>query len=172
MKKIIAGLMLALFLLPTICFADGLPKVAIIPFNNQSPRQVVSDGEIDQIRDIIEIDIKQTGKFKAFTRTEIDKLLEEIKFDQSGLVDPATAAKYGKMIGAQYLVLGTITGLGTKTGSQYIANLSLRMIEVETAEIFLAGRGKGESKRSAFEALEKAAEDALTGKRGMLTMMR
>ena len=46
------------------------------------------------------------------------------------------------------------------------------MVEVETARIFLAGRGSGKSKGDVYEALEKAAEDALNGKRGMLTMMR
>ena len=106
------------------------------------------------------------------SRTEIDRLVDEIKLDnESGLINPATAAQYGKMIGAQYLILGTVTGLG-KRGSETVANLSLRMIEVETAEIYLSGRGKGKSRDGASDALEKAAKDALNGELGMLTMMR
>ena len=173
MKKLTAILMLfAFFVLPLTCSAAGKPSVAVIPFSDQSPRKgTVNDMDMENIRADIEIDIVQTGKFRSLTRTEIEKLLDEIKFDNSGLVDPATAAKYGKMVGAQYLVLGTVNGLGTKKGSKYSASVSLRMIEVETAEIFLAGRGSGEAK-SPSEALQKAANDALHGQRGMLTMMR
>ncbi len=167
-------LMFALFVMPSSCLAvsSGKPTVAVIPFSNQSPRQgIVSESDINNVREDVETDIVQTGKFRSLTRTEINRLLDEIKFDNSGLVDPSTAAKYGKMVGAQYLVLGTLTGLGTKKGNQYVAHLSLRMIEVETAEIFLAGRGTGQSS-DAYEALQKAANDALNGQRGMLTMLR
>lgn len=175
-RKFIAVMMFSImFVFSLSCSAasSGKPSVAVIPFSNQSPRPgIVNEGDMNAIRADVETDIVQTGKFRSLTRTEIEKLLEEIKFDNSGLVDPATAARYGKMVGAQYLVLGTVTGLGTKKGNQYVAHLSLRMIEVETAEIFLAGRGTGQSKSDAFEALQKAANDALTGQRGMLTMLR
>ena len=173
-KKIFLMLsFLALIILPTACFAAGKPTVAVIPFSDQSPRQgIINESSINIVRENVETDIVQTGKFRSLTRTEINRLLDEIKFDNSGLVDPATAAKYGKMVGAQYLVLGTVNGLGTKKGNQYVAYVSLRMIEVETAEIFLAGRGSGKSKRDVFEALQNAANDALNGQRGMLTMMR
>ena len=124
-------------------------------------------------RKYVEEEICDPHRFQPVLRTpeDIQKVLDSIKFDHSGLVDPATAAQYGKMLGAQYLVLGTITGISTK-GNETIAHLSLRMIEVERAVIFLAGRGSGKSKGDIHEALEKAAEDALNGKRGMLTMMR
>jgi len=147
--------------------------VAVVPFDNQSARQGSDslDNALETARSNIEIDIVQTGRFDPLDRTQLQKLLDEIKFNQTALVDPATAAQYGKMVGAQYLVLGTVTGL-SKQGSDMVAHLTLRMIEVETARIFLAGRGSGKSKGDVHTALEKAAEDALNGKRGMLTMMR
>ena len=173
MKKFfMAFVLLAVIILPT-AYLEAAPRVAVIPFDNQSARQnnPSVDSILEQARSNVEIDIVQTGKFDPLDRTQINKLLDEIKFDHSALVDPATAAQYGKMVGAQYLVLGTVTGLTSK-GNEMIAHLSLRMIEVETARIFLAGRGSGKSKGDMSEAMEKAAEDALTGKRGMLTMMR
>ena len=165
--------LLTIILLPTISFAAA-PRVAVLPFDNKSARQNTPAVEsvLEDARANIEIDIVQTGRFDSLSRTDIQRLLDEIKFDQSALVDPSTAARYGKMVGAQYLVLGTVTGL-TNNGREVVAHLSLRMIEVETARIYLAGRGDGISKKGdANEALSKAAEDALNGKRGMLTMMR
>ena len=165
--------LLALLLLPLNLAEAALPRVAVVPFDNQSARKGTSDmeGIIEQIRSNVEVDIVQTGKFDPLTRTQLQQLLDEIKLDQTALIDPATAAKYGKMVGAQYLVLGTVTGLSNK-GGEMIAHLSLRMIEVETARIYLAGRGSGSSKGDVETALEKAADEALNGKRGMLTMMR
>ena len=165
-------LVLALIILPTN-YLEAAPRVAVVPFDNQSARQGSDslDNAFETARSNVEIDIVQTGRFDSLDRTQLQKLLDEIKFNQTALVDPATAAQYGKMVGAQYLVLGTVTGL-SKQGNEMVAHLTLRMIEVETAGIYLAGRGSGKSKGDIHTALEKAAEDALTGKRGMLTMMR
>ena len=168
------GLMclLAIIILP-INHLEAAPRVAVVPFDNQSARQNTPNVEniLEAARSNVEIEIVQTGRFDPLDRTQLQKLLDEIKFNQTALVDPSTAAQYGKMVGAQYLVLGTVTGF-TKKGNDMIAHLTLRMIEVETARIFLAGRGSGKSKGDIETALEKAAEDALHGKRGMLTMMR
>ena len=174
-KNIVAILLSCIVIFASaICSAEsyGKPTVAVIPFNDQSIRQgIMNEENSEMIRANVETDIVQTGKFRSLTRTDIQRLLDEIKLNNTALFDPSTAAKYGKMVGAKYLVLGTINGLGTKKGNKYVAHLSLRMIEVETAEIFLAGRGQGQSSSDSFDALEKAAEDALSGERGMLTML-
>ena len=177
LKKFLLFFLCTLFtlFLPLTCSADNSakPSVAVMPFADQSPRKgVVNQEFLKSLREDVELEIVQTGRFRPLTRTDLDKLLAEIQFDNSGLVDPATAAQYGKMVGARYLVLGSITGLGTKKGSDYVANVSLRMIEVETAEIYIAGRGTGKAKKDVHEALQKAVNDALNGKRGMLTMLR
>ena len=172
LKKFFGILCLLAFIVLPINRLEAAPRVAVIPFDNQSARQNTAvESILETARSNVEIDIVQTGRFDSLDRTQIQRLLDEIKFDHTALVDPSTAAQYGKMVGAQYLVLGTVTGLSVK-GKEMIAHLSLRMIEVETARIFLAGRGSGKSKGDMNEALEKAAEDALNGKRGMLTMMR
>ena len=173
LKKFLGVLCLLAILILPINYLEAAPRVAVVPFDNQSARQNSDTFEaaLEEVRSNVEIDITQTGRFDPLDRTQIQKLLDEIKFNHTALVDPATAAQYGKMVGAQYLVLGTLTGL-SKKGNEIVAHLSLRMIEVETARIFLAGRGSGKSKGDIHQALEKAAEDALTGKRGMLTMLR
>lgn len=177
LKKFVGIFCLLMFIVLPTNYLEAAPTVAVLPFDNKSARKSTEnlDDIFETVRENVEYDIVATGKFDSYTRTQIQKPLDEIKFDHSGLVDPSTAAQYGKMVGAQYLVLGTVTGLSFK-GNETIAHLSLRMIEVETAKIFLAGRGtgkaKGKSKEDIQQALQKAAEDALNGKRGMLTMMR
>ena len=164
--------LLAFIILPTN-YLEAAPRVAVVPFDNQSARQSTDslNNIFEEARANVEIEIIQTNKFDPLDRSQLQRLLDEIKFNQTALVDPSTAAQYGKMVGAQYLVLGVVTGL-TNTGNEMTAHLSLRMIEVETARIYLAGRGSGKAKGDVHKALEKAADDALYGKRGMLTMMR
>ncbi len=176
LKKIFALLLLIAFItLPTtFAAAAGKPTVAILPFADQSARSAGSAKHKDAVEDSYEYvrtAIEQTNRFRVMTRTEIMQVLDEIKFERSGLVDISTAAQYGKMIGAQYIIVGNVTGIARR-GSEIFANLSLRMVEVETAEVFLSGRGKGKSKYDETEALENAADDALNGKMGMFTMMR
>ena len=166
--------LLAILILPTN-HLEAAPRVAVLPFDNQSAKQSSKnlDAAFEKARAYVEEEIVWTGKFQQVPRNPevMQKIFDSMKFDHSGAVDIATAAQYGKWLGAQYLVLGTVTGL-SKKGNETIAHLSLRMIEVERAVIFLAGRGSGKSKGEISESLEKAAEDALTGKRGMLTMLR
>lgn len=166
--------LLAILILPSN-YLEAAPTVAVLPFDNKSAKQSTETLEniLDGVRENVETDIVRTGKFQPVPRNPeaMQKIFDLMKFDHSGAVDISTAAQYGKMLGAQYLVLGTVTGL-SKKGNETIAHLSLRMIEVERAVIFLAGRGSGKSKGDISEALQKAADDALNGKRGMLTMMR
>lgn len=179
-KKFIACMMFAvMFVLSLSCSAasSGKPTVAVIPFENQSPTQsAVLEGDLERIMEDIGIDIEQTRKFNVVDRTQLKSIFEEFKYeygkDTKIFFDPSTINRIGKMLGAEYLILGTVNGYKSKKDSGYTAYLSVRMIKVETAEVFLSGRGEGKSKENMLEALKKAAEDSLNGKRGMLTMMR
>lgn len=177
LKKFFGLLILsAIIFFPTnFLEAAGKPTVAVIPFEDQSPRKnVVLEGDLDRICEDIGIDIKQTNKFNVVDRTQLKKIFHEFELEYGkakDFFDPATVNKIGHMLGAEYLVLGTVNGYRAKKEERYTAYLSLRMIKVETAEVFLSGRGEGNSKENMLEALRKASDDALNGKRGMLTML-
>ena len=176
-KKIMIILsMLTCFMAPGVCMAGLMdyPRVALFPVTNQAAnmRVRVGEGEMNDIRTKVDIDLKSFGGFDMLERPDIDKVLTEQEFSHSAIVDPGSAAKLGKILGAQYIVLGTITGLSTDPSShETIAHLTLRMIEVETARIVLAGMGKGKSKAGISEALDSASEDVLHGNRGMITLL-
>jgi len=177
-KKIITALcMLVCFLVPEVCSAGLMdyPRVALFPIANQAAnmRIRVGEGEMNYVRTKVDIDLKSFGGFDMLERPDIDKVLTEQEFSHSAIVDPGSAAKLGKILGAQYIVLGTITGLSMNPEShETVAHLTLRMIEVETARIALAGMGKGKSKDGISEALDNATEEALHGNRGMITLLQ
>jgi len=79
-------------------------------------------------------DLGNTGKgFEVVDRNHLNSLLKEHKLSSNGFIDQLTATRLGSMIGAQALVLGTITPFGdslritakvldTKTGKQIAAD--------------------------------------------------
>ena len=173
LKKFIVLLgFLAIIMMPAN-YLEAAPRVAVIPFDDQSTR-TVSESDMTYIMKFVQTVIVQTKKFDPCNRSpeDIKKVMAEIRMNNTSAFDQSTASKLGRLIGAQYLVLGTVTELSTKKNGDIFADVSLQMIEVETARIYLAGMGDGKSKDGFREALKNAAKDALNGEMGMLTMMR
>lgn len=79
--------------------------VAVLPFSGPGGQEFAA--EIEGILAGIGIDDKQY--FTLVDRASIDRVVSEMKFSQSGLVDQKTAVKLGKMIGAQGIYTGVVT---------------------------------------------------------------
>lgn len=70
----------------------------------------------DVIRDLFTTGImeKAHGKLRLVERERLRELREELKFQQSDEVDPASAQKAGKLLGAKYVLTGKITRFACK----------------------------------------------------------
>ena len=86
--------------------------VAVLPFSGTGGREITSEAE--GLLGSISIDGK--NYFTLVDRNAIDKVLREMKLDQSGMVDQGTAAKLGKLIGAQGIYTGTVTQYNSSEG--------------------------------------------------------
>jgi curli biogenesis system outer membrane secretion channel CsgG len=62
----------------------------------------------------IETLIVNSGGAKLLSRADMSKIDAELKFQDSGLVDPASVAKFGKLSGAKYIVTGSIDNVEQK----------------------------------------------------------
>src|ERR1700759_3401630 len=51
-------------------------------------------------------DLSALDGVRLVERDRLEEILAELKLAQSGKIDPATAAKVGKLLGARYMVLG------------------------------------------------------------------
>jgi len=52
--------------------------------------------------------VSNSGGAKLFTRSDMDKIDAELKFQDSGLIDPNSAVKFGKTSGVRYIITGSI----------------------------------------------------------------
>jgi len=87
--------------------------VAVLPFSGPGGAEIAS--EIEGVLGSISIDGKPY--FTLVDRAQIDKTLGEMKLSQSGLVNQSTAARIGKMVGAQGIYTGMVTLSGISDSS-------------------------------------------------------
>ncbi|WP_169313405.1 PEGA domain-containing protein [Treponema primitia] len=83
----------------------------------------------EYITDELEYQLVNTGKFKIVNRNTIDKIKEEQNFQLSGDVSDNSALSIGKMLGANIVITGTVSGTGSTR------RISVKALDVQTAEI-------------------------------------
>ena len=72
--------------------------------------------------------------YQIIERKEMKRLLDEQKFQYSGCVDLKCAVEIGKMIGAKYMVVGSISKIDN------VFTVDSRLIYVETSEAYSSGQ--------------------------------
>ena len=73
------------------------------------------DGKVDlKMSDMLTTSIVKSSRYEVLERNKIDKVFQEQNFGMSGMVDQNTAAEVGKILGAEYIVFGSITSATRK----------------------------------------------------------
>lgn len=127
-------------------------KVAIGRFSNETQysKSVFYDKENDpmgkQASDILSTKLANTEKFLLIERQDYDKIIKELN----------TSGSISQNIGADYLIIGSITEYGRKTvGTQRVfsrskeqiveAGVSIRLVDVSSGIVIYSGEAKGEA---------------------------
>jgi TolB-like protein len=83
--------------------------IAVLPFELAGPVVHLDDPfETTVLQDVFNRVLVNTRKFVVVDRTRLKRLRDEQRFGGSGLVDAASRARVGRILGAQYLVMGTV----------------------------------------------------------------
>jgi uncharacterized protein (TIGR02722 family) len=92
------------------------------------------DVDTKTITDKIRTALQRSGKVRFVANDMRDQILDEQAYQESGLVDPATAAPTGGAVGAQYLVGGEIAAIETTTGKVHDVyyKLTLNLVDIKT----------------------------------------
>lgn len=135
---------------------------------NQDVGKGISDLLIDKLTN--------GGTYRVIERQALDKILKEQNFSNSDRADSSTAAKIGRLLGADTIIVGDITQFGrddrsTNVGSivnrwdkyglgnvgvkkaRAVVAVTARMVDVNTAEVLASVSGRGESNRSGTNLL-------------------
>src|SRR5271156_5909780 len=113
----------------------------------------------------------QDGTYSVIERNALDKIMSEQNFSNSDRVNPNSAAKIGKILGVDAMIVGSVTQFGNDTkntniggagggfggfglggvkhsNTKAIVNIDARIVDIDTAEILGVAEGHGESSRS------------------------
>jgi curli biogenesis system outer membrane secretion channel CsgG len=123
------------------------------------------------VTDLLVTMLVKDGTYSVIERKNLDKILGEQNFSNSDRANPASAAKIGKLLGVDAIIVGAVTqfgndnkntgvggvgaaagkfglgGFGKKEGKA-VVGLDARIVDIDTAEILAVAEGKGESKRT------------------------
>jgi hypothetical protein len=89
----------------------------------------ISQTDAIQITQYLEEELFYSGKFDLVERTQVDKILRESQYQQSGVCDIECAVLIGKQLAAKKVIIGTVG----KLGSAY--TIQIKLIDVETGKI-------------------------------------
>jgi len=140
----------ALLILATSAMAGGKPVLAVNEFQNRTSAAWWYGGVGDDLAGMLTNELAGTGKFKMVERDKLSAVLDEQDLAASGRISKSSGAKIGKMTGAQYIVVATLSAFETDvkgTGG----GLSFRGISV------------GGKKEDAYLAVDLRVIDTTTG---------
>jgi curli biogenesis system outer membrane secretion channel CsgG len=152
-------------------------RIAIFDFDNAAVQGGMSLPYVENnppnigkaAADLLITKLVQDGNVSVIERNAIDKLLAEQNLTNSDRTDPATAAKLGRILGVDAIIMGTIThydyadkttggggsrfagfggfgGGSMKTKHNITAKvlISTRLVSPDTAEVLAASEGAGQ----------------------------
>ena len=158
------------------------PRIAILDFDYatvQTASSAMFGTNVDVgkgIADLLVTGLVKDGTFSIIERKALDKIMTEQNFSNSSRADPASAARLGKLLGVDAIVVGSITEFGNETKKTNLgggggnwhgfgvggfghsnskANVAItaRVVDVDTGEILAVADGTGQSSRSSTSML-------------------
>src|SRR6478752_381812 len=152
-------------------------RVAIMDFDYATVHGGVSsifgqDVDIGKgITDLLVTNLVKDGSYSVIERKALDKILAEQNFSNSNRADATSAAKIGKILGVDAIIVGSVTQFGNDTKntgvggvgaglgkvglggfsrkeSKAVVGIDSRIVDIDTAEVLAVAEGKGESKRT------------------------
>lgn len=139
------------------------------------------------IADMMVTALGETKKYTLIERDKLEKVLEEQKLGASGAVTAQTAAKIGRLLGAQYMITGSVTEFGVKESKMGVGGLEkmlpfgggakvsrttarvgidVRAIDTTSAQITAAAKGEGSKSSAEISADLSIAPSFDFGKEG------
>lgn len=138
---------------------DTRPGLAVFPFTNGGSFGPDSEDlaplEVG-IQQMVLTELAQNHNLRVVERSQLRGILEEQEMVRSGQVDPSTAARVGRLVGARYAVTGSFIDLFGAF------RLDGRVIDVETGEVMHPVELRGR-KQDLYQLLVDFAGDITEG---------
>jgi len=135
--------------IPVHAQAGAAPKtsIAVAPFSSTYAPEYTSPTMTSAVTDAL----VRAGKFNVVTRANLDKVLAEQRLNNSDLVDPKSAQNVGRLLGARYVVAGSLISIrwapGFFTKDVYETKVQIQLVDTETGSIKISETFTGTESR-------------------------
>lgn len=110
---------------------EGRDKAIAVAGFSYSDKRESRDGSV--IAERLTTELVKVKKFKIIEREEIEKVFTELKLQESGAVGSESIKNAGKMLGVDWMILGTLTELDGRK-----IEINARLVAVGSGEIINA----------------------------------
>ncbi len=139
------------------------PVIAVAEFKNETNAHWWSSSVGKDLAGLLSNELAATNEFRVVERQKMDAIIQEQNLMASGRAKLSNAAQMGKLFGAQYLVMGTVTSyeeqakssgsglsfggisVGGKSAQAYVA-VDIRVVDTTSGEIAFVRTIEGNSK--------------------------
>jgi curli biogenesis system outer membrane secretion channel CsgG len=149
--------------LPAYNYSGKKIPIVVMDFETRVPQQGWQVGH--GASDMLITALVKTKKYRVYERNRLKSIMKEQNLQMSGAVDMSTAVQIGKLVGAKYIITGSVTEYGmARSGAhgggwfdvgkkRYRATVDVRAVNVQTGEIVFADSGSGTLKSTAVSVL-------------------
>ena len=119
---------------------EDRPAVAVLPLRNETSEHI--DSALQALNSDIETALVNAGHVRVVSLEQQPALMQEVKQQQSDAYNPQQVARWGKQIGAQYLVTGKVFTTDERFEDERRVQYSLFMqvLDVETGEVLFQNK--------------------------------
>lgn len=120
---------------PEIVNAQGVPRVVLLPVENQTRFAINKDIFLDRIRS--QLNSKGQGKVRFLARDRMPALEQERELKRAGQLTSSSDPNVQELKGADFFLTGKLSGLTTKTKagvSDYIL-YTFQLVDARTSDI-------------------------------------
>ena len=157
---------------PTGEYTGPKLRVGVVNFQNKTPSKTIGVGEA--AADILGTILQKTERFIIIPQQDMKPIMDQQALGASGAIDPASAAKMGKILGLNAIVTGAVTAYSeAEEGSDYLlyksktqiarVTVDYRIVDTTTGIQIAADSGQGVYEKKTGGALglgSKSSYDA------------
>jgi TolB-like protein len=134
---------------------EARPTLAVLTFDNNTGKTDY-DALGKGMSAMMITDLGGVNEIQVVERERMQDLLKEMELQRTKYFDSATAARAGKMVGAQYVVVGSFAAV------QPSIRIDTRIVRVETGEVVKAAKVVGQEDKL-FDLQQKLANELIDG---------
>ncbi|MCE1187881.1 MAG: penicillin-binding protein activator LpoB [Ignavibacteria bacterium] len=122
------------------------PVIAFLNITNKTSEFI----NTSEIADKLQIQLIKAGALRFVDRQRLKDLTAQFDLSASGLMNPETAKKAGKVLGNDYFLVGDLSSINKSDRSSSLTfyRLSLRLVDAETSEIVWADESEIKKEKS------------------------